>query len=317
MISVRSYRDDQVEEHDDPEATAGLLADGVLVWVDVAEPTDAELECLERQLSLHPLAIEDAVKHRQRPKLEHYPSHAFLVAYSGDLQEVDFFIGPQWVVTVREHDEQGQAWSADAARHRFERSEPATRTVGFLLHTLLDELVDGYFTALEPMEDALEDIEDRIFDEELGGPDTLQQDLFTMRRRLLAFRRTVVPLREAMAALLRGEVQWVEPGALVHLQDVYDHVLRAVDFLDNQRELLASGVDAHLATIANRQNQVMKQVTSWGAILLVSTLIAGIYGMNFEHMPELGWRFGYPMALGAMLALTIVLYLWFRARDWL
>jgi magnesium transporter len=318
VIVVRSYRGTSMREHVDPDDISELIkADGELVWVDVVGVSRDELGQLEEEFSLHPLALEDACKHHQRPKLEHYPSHAFVVAYSGTLQEVDFFVGPNWLVTVREEDEQGVPWPIATARARFERMEPAARTLGFLFYVLLDELVDGYFTALEPLEEALEHVEERIFEPGSGFDEQVQADLFGMRRELLTFRRAIVPVREVLAALLRREVVWLDAPALVHLQDVYDHVLRAIDMLDSQRELLGNAVDAHLANIANRQNQVMKRMTSWGAILLGSTLIAGIYGMNFEHMPELEWPWGYPMALAFMALLTYVLYAYFRGKDWL
>src|SRR5207302_7412629 len=129
----------------------------------------------------------------------------------------------------------------------------------------------------------------------------VQERLFDIRRSLLVFRRSVVPLREVISALLRREVPWIDDPTVIHLQDVYDHVLRAIDLVDGQRELMGNAVDAHLAIISNRMNEVMKKMTSWGAILLGSTLVAGIYGMNF-NIPELKWRYGYPYAIGLMVA---------------
>ena len=141
--------------------------------------------------------------------------------------------------------------------------------------------------------------------------------MFDLRRRLVQFRRAVVPLRDVLASLLRKEVEWVEDHDVVLLQDVFDHVLRMVDLLDSARELMGNAVDAHLAIISNRMNSVMKKMTSWGAIILGSTLVAGIYGMNFRHMPELSWYWGYALALGIMLAITIVGYRYFKRKDWL
>jgi len=145
----------------------------------------------------------------------------------------------------------------------------------------------------------------------------VQQELFDVRRDLLLFRRRVAPIREVVATLLRREVAWIDEATLVHLQDVYDHILRAIDLVDGQRELMGNAVDAHLAIISNRMNMVMKKMTSWGAILLGSTLVAGIYGMNFEHMPELGWRLGYPFALSLMFGVTVAGFAYFRRKDWL
>ena len=318
MISVLSYGRDGREVVHDPEQISDIVGrDGRLLWVDLVRPTDEDFACIEREFNLHHLAIEDARKHGQRAKLEKYPTHAFVVAYSEALCEVDLFIGPHWLVTVRGTNDEGQAWELEEARQRFERIRGGGATVGLLLYTVLDELVDGYFRATDAVEDELEALEDRIFGEDVPREQEVQQDLFDIRRRLLFFRRAVVPMRDVVNALLRREVEWVDDRAAVLLQDVYDHVLRAIDLIDSQRELMGNAVDAHLAIISNRMNQVMKRMTSWGAILLVSSLIAGIYGMNFEHMPELGWRYGYPMAIAAMGALTLGGYLFFRRRDWL
>ena len=189
-------------------------------------------------------------------------------------------------------------------------------SVGTIVHAVLDDIVDGYFAALDASEDRIEALEDRVFDEAAREVD-IQQELFMIRRELVSFRRKVVPLRDVLAGLLRGEVAAVDTASLVLLQDVYDHLLRSVDTIDSHRELMGNAVDAHLAIISNRMNDVMKKMTSWGALLFGATLIAGIYGMNFQHMPELGWKYGYPFAIGTMLLMTITGYWYFRRRDWL
>ena len=316
MIAVRHYEAGQVRELDSSQISR-LVDDPHLLWVDVVSPTDDDLQVLQDEFSLHPLAMEDVRERHQRPKLEKYPTHTFLVAYSAGLQEVDIFIGPSWVITVRESDADGEAWSLESAKARFDRTHPEQCDVGFLVYVLLDELVDGYFDATDDAEEALEVLEDRIFGEQLQDERVVQQELFDIRRRLLQFRRAVVPLREVVSSLLRKEVEWVDDHDVVLLQDVYDHVLRAIDLIDGQRELMGNAVDAHLAIISNRMNKVMKKMTSWGAIILGSTLVAGIYGMNFKHMPELTWRYGYLYALGLMLTLTIVGYRYFKSKDWL
>jgi len=303
---------------DDPDEISEIRGrDGRLVWVDMVDPTDAELDRVGTEFDLHHLAMEDAKKHGQRPKLERYPSHAFIVAYAAPSAEVDLFIGPDWLVTVRDSGEDGEVWSVDGARARFERTRGEDVTVGFLLYVVLDELVDGYFDVVETAEDSLEVLEEQIFAEEAAEERDLQKELLALRRQLLQFRRKVVPLREVVSALLRKEVPWLTDATLVHMQDVFDHVLRATDLLDEQRELLGNVVEAQLAIVSNRMNEVMKTMTSWGAILLGSTLVAGIYGMNFTHMPELNWRFGYPYALAIMVTITAVGYRVFKRRGWL
>jgi magnesium transporter len=222
------------------------------------------------------------------------------------------------VITVRERNSGGDVWEPTISQARCERVAAHDRTVGIVVHAILDEIVDGYFNALDEVEDRIEELENDVFEPKRGVTETqVQQRLFAIRHDLVSFRRKVIPLREVLAALLRGEVAPIEGPLLLLLQDVYDHLLRAVDTIDSHRELMGNAVDAHLAIISNRMNEVMKLMTSWGAILLVSTLIAGIYGMNFVHMPELQWRYGYAYALGLMAVSTALGYWYFRRRDWL
>ncbi len=315
--TVSVYDRDGSRGLDDPgEISVVIKADDTVVWVDLIDPSDDELECLREEFELHPLAIEDARKHGQRPKLEQYPTHAFLVAYSKDLAEVDLFVGPNWLISVRERNGDGQAWELDAVRARIDRSGIQV-SLGHLVYTVLDELVDGYFQANDAFEDRVEAFEASILTEQSGNDRAVQSELLELRRRLVEFRRVVMPLRDVVVTLRRGELAWVDEVTALHLQDVSDHVVRAIDGIDSQRELVSNAVDAHLAMMSNRMNQAMKRVTSWGAILLGSTLIAGIYGMNFENMPELKWRFGYPFALGLMVVVTTVGYRLSKRRDWL
>ncbi len=319
MISARLYPEGSTYHVDPAEVSEALKVKDQLVWADTAAPSEDDLTVLQEEFSLHPLAMEDVRERHQRPKLEHYPTHAFLVAYTAEGKEVDVFIGPTWMITVREDEKDGEPTFMDAARRRFERTRPDHATVGYLLYVVLDEIVDGYFTRNDEVEDELEVIENRIFGDDDVAVDEriVQQELFDVRRRLLRFRRMAVPLRDVLAALLRREVTWVDENAITHLQDVFDHVLRAIDIVDNHRELMGNAIDAHLAIISNHQNRVMKRMTSWGAILLGSTLITGVYGMNFVHMPELEWRWGFWWALGIMAFITVSGYTWFKARDWL
>jgi magnesium transporter len=325
MIDVLAFHGDKVESGIDPKDVSEIVGkNGTLIWLDALDPTDEELDLIRDEFSLHHLALEDARKHGQRPKLERYPTHTFVVAYSGNLAEVDIFLGPCWIITVRARGEDGQPWDPEVARTRFMRSGPEEATCGYLMYVILDALVDGYFDRSERVEDRIEELEDHVFktDSTVGHAGvvderTIQEELYDLRRDLLLFRRRVQPLREVVAAVLRDEVEWVDDMARTHFQDVFDHVLRAIDQLDSQRELLGNAVDAHLAIISNRMNQVMKKMTSWGAIILGSTLVAGIYGMNFKHMPELSWRYGYPWALSLMLLITVAGYYSFKKRDWL
>jgi magnesium transporter len=307
--SIRQIVPDQISEE--------IKVRDQLVWLDMAAPSEADLAMVQEEFSLHPLAMEDVRERHQRPKLEHYPDHAFIVAYTAERIELDIFIGPTWLITIRENEPVEDPSFIDAARTRFERIRPEHATVGFLLYVILDEVVDGYFSRNDEVEDELEDLEDAIFSEQPVDERVVQQELFNIRRRLIVYRRLAMPTRDVLAALLRREVEWIDENAIIHLQDVFDHVLRAIDMVDNHRELMGNAVDAHLAIMSNRMNSVMKRMTSWGAILLGSTLVTGVYGMNFTHMPELTWVWGFWWALSIMAFITVAGYLWFKAKDWL
>jgi magnesium transporter len=196
-----------------------------------------------------------------------------------------------------------------------ERTNEAANDEGFLIWAFLDVIVDRYFNVADRFDDRLDEVEEIVFSADTG--DDIPREVFDLRRGMVHFRRVVAPLREVLAALLRKEATCIGEEAVVHLQDVYDHVLRVTDWIETQRDLLTGLLEADLAVVSNRMNKVMKRMTSWGAIILGSTLIAGIYGMNFKNMPELNWALGYPFARGTMLALTIFLYTWFKRRNWL
>jgi magnesium transporter len=218
---------------------------------------------------------------------------------------------------LSDHPDHPEPFPLDAVIRRFdlERTVQATEDEGFLIWALLDVVVDRYFDVSDHFDDRLDEVEEVVFSADKG--EGIPREVFDVRRSMVHFRRAVAPLREVLGALLRREAGCLGEASLVHLRDVYDHVLRATDWIEAQRDLLTGLLEADLAVVSNRTNQVMKRMTSWGAILLGSTLIAGIYGMNFQNIPELDWSFGYPLALGSMLALTVVLYVWFKRRDWL
>ena len=301
VLTTTVFRAEGVETAGGTSGLAGIAdvvaEPGALVWVDLCDVEPAELEAIRAAFDLHEMAMEDVTEQGQRAKLDHYPTHAFVVAYSraadGDLCEVDLFVGEGWLVSVRERNDHGELFDVEEARRRHLRTRAIDHGVGFLLYTLLDALVDGYFQEAELVEDHLEDIEDVLFDQGPPVDGSIQRDLLGLRKELIRFRRKVVPLRDVVLAILRREVPWVEEAAIVYFEDVLDHLLRITDQIDTLRELMGNVVDASLGLGANRMNEVMKKMTSWGAILIVATLIAGIYGMNFRYMPELGWHWGY------------------------
>ncbi len=319
MITCRRYRDGALaEEPFDPGATRALLAgEGAGVWVDAEDPTEDELALIQRAFALHPLSVEDSRHWGQRTKVEVFPHYVFVVVHGVSLgteladSEVHLFAGPRFLVTLRA----APAFDLEPVLRRVERQpELATEGAGFLLYALLDAVVDGYLSAVERLEDLSDDIEDRAF---ADHPDPgLQQDIFRLKRQTVELRRIAVPVREVVE-LVQGQPGLLTPELAPYYRDVVDHAIRTVEFVDNVREVLTAALEAQLAQTSNRLNAIMRQVTSWGAIVLVPTLIAGIYGMNFRHMPELDWRLGYAFALGLMVASAAALYAVFRRRGWL
>lgn len=291
---------------------------GDATWIDVADPTDDELRALADEFHLDTWAFNEARRRAARPTMQPFADHVYVVAFSGELDEIDMYLGTDWLITIRDDDDAALArWDPTVALQRSTRRPTTTITAGKLLAIVLDQLIDSYFDATDKIEERVEALEDRIFENEPNMANQLQQDMFGLRRDLLHLRRCVGPLREVLSSILRQEVEHVGDDALVLCHYSFDKLLRAIDLIDEQRELLGNAVDAHLAVMSNQMNLVMKKLTAWGSILFGAALIAGIYGMNFSNMPELHWRFGYPMAIGTMLLVSGLLWRMFRRRDWL
>ncbi len=320
MLTVRCYRDGRIsEEGFDPDQVSDLLEEkDALVWLDIEDPSDSELSLIQEEFALHPLAIEDAQHKHQRPKIEPYESFYFVVVHGLEADtdglrdhEVHAFVGTNYLITLRYR----PAFSLDRVLKRWERQPDLVKEgAGFLLYALLDDVVDGYFDVVDRLEERTEQVEDSVFSEE--PPEGIQERIFRVKKQVIEFRRLVMPLREVLT-VLQQNAELVTPALQAYYRDVADHVIRALEFIDNLRDLLTTAFEAHLSQVSNRLNIVMKQVTSWAAILLVPTLIAGIYGMNFAFMPELDEPWGYPFALGVMAAASLALYRVFKRREWL
>jgi magnesium transporter len=322
VLTCHVFRDGVMQQDDgDASHVAELLKeDGVRVWIDAQEPTDDELELLRKQFSLHPLSIEDVVQWNQRSKIEVFDTYFAVVVHALQLvdedvlvdSEIHMFAGASFLITVRA----SPPFDLRRVRERIHRSpELIAAGASFFLYALLDEVVDGYLQIVERYEDVSDDIEDDVFraDDEAS---TAQQRIFALKRRVVQFRRIVVPLREVID-FVQEQPDFVPPPLVPYYRDVLDHLLRSIEFVDNIRDLLTSALEAQLAQVSNRLNVVMKKLSSWAGIVLVPTLIAGIYGMNFRVMPELDWAWGYPLALALMGASAFGLYRAFKKRDWL
>lgn len=322
-VRTRAYRDGVLVAEDFPlaELSERLADERVLVWADLVHPAGAVLDSLADELGLHALAIEDAVEPHQRPKLDRYPSHLFLSCHAVrldtdrsrlDRTEVDAFVGDRWLVTVRSDD----AFTMDDVVKRWDAEPQLTaRGVGVLVYALLDEIVDGYFTVIDAFDSYYEDVSASVFSDHPLRPDQ-QRQWFEMRRALSRFHRLVLPLREALSALVRHQRDLVDPEVLPYWQDVYDHVVVVGETSDGLRDLASSLVDANLALRDYRQNQVMKTVSSWAAIIAVPTLVTGYYGMNVPF-PGFGGTSGVIVSSLVIVAVSLSLYILFRRRGWL
>jgi magnesium transporter len=321
MLTCHLYREGALQDEvfDVGRAAELLRSDDARMWIDARDPSEDELEQLRKQFSLHPLSIEDVVHWDQRSKVEVFEEYFSVVVHALRLDDADelvdaeihMFVGRGFLITVRSE----PAFDLAEVRERVRRSPELTSAGGsFLLYTLLDEVVDGYLEIVERYEDLSDDVEDAVFRDDADSAP--QQEIFRLKRRVVRFRRIVVPLREVVD-LVQEQPNFVPPVLTPYYRDVLDHLLRSIEFADNIRDLLASALEAELAQVSNRLNVVMKKLTSWAGIVLVPTLIAGIYGMNFRHMPELDWQWGYPLSLGLMALSALLLYRAFKKRDWL
>jgi magnesium transporter len=298
-----------------------ILADEQsLLWLDLANPTPDDLRLIAGEFDFHPLAIEDATKPHQRPKIDRYDRFYFLVFYAIesrddgsriDEHELDIFLGPNYLITVHN----GPIAEIGDVAARFERAiargEPG---IGVLLYALLDTIVDQYFPAIEAIGDRVEALEQRVVADVRGAQ---LREIYALKRELLHLRRVIAPEREVMAVLVRRDLPILGDIAAVYFQDLQEHVLRVTDAVDVYRDLLNDALDAYHSMNANNLNQIMKLLTSVSIILMSVALIPGIYGMNFENMPELRTHYGYFVALGAMAVLGLALMRYFRRNGWL
>jgi magnesium transporter len=318
MGRTRLYRNGELVDRDFPVAeVANHLQDpSAIVWFDLCAPSQDEIGLLRDELGLHELAIEDAFSERQRPKVDRYPSHLFLsvyaIRYSGHeirTCEVDVFVARNALVTVRESEDYDLAgvlrrWDAAPAL--------AKSGIGFLLHGVLDDVVDGHYTAAQQLDDDIEALEDRIYEEKPHvGRKALQ-----LRRALVQLRRVALPMREVLGSLVHREHDLVDDVMMPYYLDVKDHTLFTAELTESMRELVTNLREAEVAVQGNRLNSIMKKVTSWAAIIAVPTAISGYYGMNVPY-PGFEKPWGFWVSTLGIFGLSYLLYVMFKRRDWL
>jgi magnesium transporter len=320
---TRLYRDGRLELEGFPvaEISEHLADEAVTIWLDLRNPDHDDLSVLSEEFGLHPLAVEDAEQEHQRPKLDRYRTHLFLNAYGARLDtgtgelatsELAAFITARALITVRKDD----GLDIGAVLERWDASSDlAGFGVGYLLHGLLDYMVDGHFEAVQSLDDAVEVLEDQLF---ADAPHDLsvQRRSFELRKSLVLLRRVVIPMREVVNALMRRDLHVVSDDLMPYYHDIYDHVLRAGEWTDSLRDLVNSILETNLTIQSNRMNVITKKVTSWAAIIAVPTFITGFYGMNVPY-PGFSRGDGFAASVALMAVAGLVLYIIFKRRDWL
>ena len=323
LVNCVVYRDGKkVAEIPKAEISDYLSQPDTFVWVALKDPEPAEIDEMEEEFALHPLAVEDARHGHQRPKIEEYGNQVFAVLRTVEMRgtevhygEVDIFVGPNFVLSIRHDTETGFA----AVRERAE-SEPELlkHGSGFVLYALMDNIVDRYFPIVDAIESELEHIEERIFEGEAG--DTARsniQALYKLKHKGMTLRHAVEPLIEAVHKLYGGRVPMPCVTTQEYFRDVYDHLLRISTQLDGLRDMIATALQVNISMISLQENAVTKRLAAYGALIAVPTLLVGVWGMNFKHMPELEWAFGYPLALAVMALGDGLLWRRFRKIGWL
>ncbi|GAB2451479.1 magnesium transporter [Conyzicola lurida] len=322
MVTTRLYRAGKLVKTDFPVAEISDYCEekDATVWADFTSPTAEDLAAIEEELGLHHLAVEDAVHDHQRPKLDRYDSHLFLAAYAVRLDEktnelhkteIKAFITPNAVVTVHP-----EGFDLSPVLQRWDANpDLAVNGASFLLWGLLDVVVDGHFDTVQQLDAAIEAHEDLLFDGKNHGNE-IQRDSFELRKNLVQLRRAVLPMREVVNTLMRRDNGLTDPEMVPYFQDVYDHVLRATEWTESLRDLVATIVDTNLSIQGNRMNLIMKKVTSWAAIIAVPTAITGFFGQNLRFV-GFATEWGVWLSTGLIAATSVTLYLSFKRRDWL
>ncbi len=295
-----------------------LLAAGARLWID-ADSADGELaDFLRDVLKLHPLAVEDILQDRPAPKIEDYGDYLYVVVHglmpngadALDTVELDVVLTGQWIFTHHQ-----KSIAVEAVRTELARNPRALeRGPAFVAHAILDHLVDYYLPVVDTFDDELDQLEAQVVSDPSRA---VLQKIFRLKRALQRLRRVAIHQREVLHRLSRGEFDVIPEKALPFYRDVFDHFVRVADLADGYRDALSGALEAYLSTVSNRMNEVMKALTLIATVFLPLTFIVGVYGMNFDHMPELHWRWGYAATWGVMIVVAVSMVIWFRRRRWL
>lgn len=324
LINCAAYQSGKKLDDISIEAISDYLAKPeCFVWVALKDPDAGEMAAMKEEFDLHALAIEDVMNADQRPKIEEYGDTLFCVIHTIELDDdgevvtgqVNIFAGPNFVLSVRHRAQQNLM----GVRARCEREPELLREgSGFVLYAIMDTIVDRYAPVLEKLSNEIEELEDRIFEKhDLAGSRQIIQDLYSLKRRLVIVAHHVTPLVDAVGKLVGGRIPQICVGMQAYYRDVYDHLTRVSNMVDARREMIVTAISVNLGMISLAENEVTKRLGSFAALFAVPTMIAGIYGMNFEHIPELHYKYGYETCLGAMAVLDVFLFFLFRRIGWL
>jgi magnesium transporter len=320
LVNCVAYKDGKkLADIDRSQIRTYLTQPGTFVWVAMRDTTDAELEEMSREFDLHELALEDARHGHQRPKIEEYGSEIFTVLHVVEphgeelrVGEVNIFTGRNYVLSVRNRSEQGFL----GVRARCEREpELLQHGSGYVLYALIDAVVDRYFPVLDAIETELEAIEERIFAN--AAPRANIEALYYVKQKVTTLKHAAGPMLDAIGKLYGGRVPPVCAGLGDYFRDVYDHLVRLNQSLDSMRDTINTAIQVNLAMITIGESEVTKRLAAYAALVAVPTMIAGVYGMNFKHMPELEWEYGYYVVVGMMVALDTLLFMRFRRAGWI
>ncbi|WP_280154638.1 magnesium/cobalt transporter CorA [Piscinibacter sp. XHJ-5] len=293
---------------------------GCFVWVALRDATEPELLVMQREFALHDLAVEDARHGHQRPKVEEYADMLFAVVHTVEFSatdelrvgEVNLFVGRNFILSIRNRSTQHLL----GVRERAEREPHLLKHgSGYVLYAVMDAVVDRYFPIIDALESELENIEGQIFVR--GSARANIEHLYQLKGRIMTVRHAVTPLMESASKLWSGRVPSVCEGSREYFRDVYDHLVRINGALDTLRDTIGTAIQVNLSMVTIEESETTKQLAAWAGIFAIATAFAGIWGMNFEHMPELKWKFGYPMALGTIVVACSLLWRRFRRLGWL
>ena len=323
-IKIFDYNADDITETDikNPDELATCLADNTVSWINITGLNDLELiEKIGNIFDVHSLVMEDIVNTDHRPKFEEYDEYYYSIVKmltwdeknaEMNSEQVSFILGKNYLITFQEIE--GDVFDTIRDRLRKNKGRVRREDSDYLCYTLMDSIVDNYFYVLETIAEETELLEDKLLK---NADSSVLQRIHQLKRQLIFMRKSVWPLREILNNIDRLESDLVKSSSKLFFRDVYDHTIQIIDTVENLRDIVTGMLDIYLSTISNRMNEVMKVLTIIATIFIPLTFLAGIYGMNFQYMPELAWKFGYPMALGAMGLVGIIMLVFFRRKKWL